>query len=363
METRHLIPIAHEPSQGVAGRPSRTPAAPDRLVSRPDDDPGTSRLGLPAQFSAPWRQQVRRRWMMLANDLERVSDPQARAAIAATLEVAREASTARVSLAKWWWGTEVERAWAALREAEEQIFEHDPDRGRQRVDDDVLGHARATLPRDDDRRLALELHRVGGPKDPTAAKSAGAAPKPTTGELDGDDLKHLQLSTLRAAHFVCDRQNQEARFFRNRLLIASVFVTLLTIVLLVVQSRLHGASYELIAAPDGWDRPAWNLLGLLMLFGYVGALITAIPALSKVPADFSPFNLPVQQALLKLVVGALTAVVGIVVVQSGIIDAATSSADSFAELLVLAIVFGAGQQAVTRFVDARAAEILEPPSQ
>jgi hypothetical protein len=95
-----------------------------------------------------------------------------------------------------------------------------------------------------------------------------------------------------------------------------------------------------------------------MLLGCLGSLITAIPALSKVPSDFSPFNLPLQQALLKIAVGALTAVVGVAMVHSQV-DNFTFD-DTMAGFIVLAVALGAGQQAITGFVDKRAAEILTP---
>jgi uncharacterized membrane protein len=100
---------------------------------------------------------------------------------------------------------------------------------------------------------------------------------------------------------------------------------------------------------------AWALLLVVMVFGCLGAFLTAIPALTQVPRTRSPFNVPLQQTLLKLVLGALTGVVGVMIVGSGIVSAGL---ESVASMLVLAVVFGAGQQAVTRFVDQYAKTVL-----
>ena len=75
------------------------------------------------------------------------------------------------------------------------------------------------------------------------------------------------------------------------------------------------------------------------------------------PGDFGPFNLPLQQAVLKIVFGCLSAVVGLAILNST--DALEDAKPgSWTGLLVVAIVFGAGQQAITRYADQRAGEIL-----
>jgi hypothetical protein len=74
------------------------------------------------------------------------------------------------------------------------------------------------------------------------------------------------------------------------------------------------------------------------------------------PSDFSPFNLPMQQALLKIVFGPLVAVVRIAILSTHALHVAPPG--TWPALLLLAVMFGAGQQAVTRYVDHRAGEIL-----
>jgi hypothetical protein len=101
----------------------------------------------------------------------------------------------------------------------------------------------------------------------------------------------------------------------------------------------------------------------MMVFSTVGGLFTAIPAMAKVPSDFSPFNLPLQQAFLKLAFAPLVGLVGFVIVSSG--ELTTAAPTTWPSLALLAVVFGAGQQAITRYVDKRAGLILtsaKPPA-
>jgi hypothetical protein len=92
-----------------------------------------------------------------------------------------------------------------------------------------------------------------------------------------------------------------------------------------------------------------------MVFGSVGALVTAIPAMARIPTVHSPFNFPLPQGLLKIVLGSLTALVGVIVIGTTGLNDGFSSLTS---LIGVAIVFGAGQQAITQFLDKRAGTII-----
>ena len=95
----------------------------------------------------------------------------------------------------------------------------------------------------------------------------------------------------------------------------------------------------------------------MLIAGALGAFLSALPSMITSRSGGLPYKLPFQQGLLKLAVGPLVAVVGIMLVIGGLVETSVSST---AALLGLAIVFGAGQQAVTAFADRRAAELLGP---
>jgi hypothetical protein len=71
----------------------------------------------------------------------------------------------------------------------------------------------------------------------------------------------------------------------------------------------------------------------------------------------TPIGLQVAQMALKLPAGAWTGLVGIIVLQSTLIQALQPAADG--SLAAYAIIFGAGQQALTRFIDQRAGDFLD----
>jgi hypothetical protein len=297
-------------------------------------------------LSAPWRQAVQRAYALVLCDLLRIplaegdEENERKFLIQQVLEDANQASRQGVGLRKWWWGTEIERSWGRLHEVGQRTVDLLPE-------GELLSHAAFASARGsrylephDKRLLHLEALR---------AQAVSANPGPSS-----DALRAAVVEVLRATSAQSDRISQEARSFRNRLLIASVFSILSTVMLVVVQWRSRDG--WLLDPPRHWNGSAWVFLVDVMLFGAIGALFTAIPAMSKIPSDFSPFNLPIQQAILKIAFGPLVAVIGLAILSSRTLHLAPP--DTWPALLLFAVVFGAGQHAVTRYVDQRADAIL-----
>ncbi len=111
------------------------------------------------------------------------------------------------------------------------------------------------------------------------------------------------------------RSTADARAFRNRLIVISLISIVTSALLVILQWRLPAAS--IIEHPKGaTGESAWALMLLVMAFGCVGALVSAIPAMAAIPRVKSPFNFPLQAALMKVFVGSLTALVGVIVTGS-----------------------------------------------
>lgn len=298
------------------------------------------------KYAAPWRQAVQRRRTMLFDDLARMGPLEAGAEgerdflNGVLLSDADLASRAPVGVRKWWWGTEVERAWARLREVEERTIDLLPDVELRSRAADASAHATYYLKGDDKRLLHLEACRLQDAKEPS--------------DTSRSELRSSTLAALRAAHAQADRVNQAARNLRNRLILASGMSVLSAVLLVVGQWRFDDVRF--LEPPANWTGSGWAFIVIVMLFGAVGALFTAIPAMSKVPSDFSPFNLPLQQAVLKILFGPLVAVAGLAILSTDALQ--TGPPKSWPALLLVAIAFGAGQQAVTKYVDKRADEIL-----
>src|SRR5439155_554788 len=83
-----------------------------------------------------------------------------------------------------------------------------------------------------------------------------------------------------------------------------------------------------------------------------GVLVTAIPPVARANGVRNPFGLPLFQLLLKLAMGPLFAIVGVLILQARLINGLQQAQD-LRGLLVWATLFGAAQQSVTRVIDQR----------
>jgi hypothetical protein len=108
----------------------------------------------------------------------------------------------------------------------------------------------------------------------------------------------------------------------------------------------------LATAVGPWD------LALIELLGLIAAAVAGAVSLRGIKGTSTPYGLPVALALLKLPTGALTAVLGILLMRGGFVPG-LSALDSSAQILAWAVVFGYAQQLFTGVVDAQAQSVLD----
>lgn len=94
------------------------------------------------------------------------------------------------------------------------------------------------------------------------------------------------------------------------------------------------------------------------LLGLLGAALVGAAALRKLGSTSTPYGVHVALAVFKLPTGAVTAVVGLLLMRADFVPG-LSALDSSAQILGWAVVFGIAQQLVTRFADSQAAGLLD----
>lgn len=97
---------------------------------------------------------------------------------------------------------------------------------------------------------------------------------------------------------------------------------------------------------------------LVELLGALGAALAGAAALRSLGSNSTPYAVPVTLALFKLPTGAVTAVVGLLLMRADFVPG-LSALDSSAQILGWAVIFGIAQQLVTQFADSQAAGLLE----
>jgi hypothetical protein len=322
------------------------------MVDTPHPEPDRPRRSpadpCPEVPPAAWRQAVITRVSRLRAELDGLAPTRTRAAGLADLYARLACVESRAlngpdGVRRWWSGSEIELAWGELRVVEEEMVAYRPDGDLDAAAADAVIHARfAGIDDADDRLLLLQGLRLARAKDPHQ-------PPP-------DQMRAAITEVLRASHDTSTRAHIGARTLRNRLFLTTGLLLLFAILLVVAQALTGDTTF--VSTPEEWDVAPWAQLLIAMLFGMIGALFTAIPAMASVRSDSSPFNLPLPQSLVKVALGAVTAVAGLGAIEAVGGPDTELRPDSVPQLLALAFLFGAAQQTVTRYIDARAKTVL-----
>jgi hypothetical protein len=105
-------------------------------------------------------------------------------------------------------------------------------------------------------------------------------------------------------------------------------------------------------AASPWD------MALVEGVGLVAAALAAAISLRGIRGTSTPYRLPVVLSILKLPTGALTAVLGLLLMRGQFVPG-LSALDTSAQIIAWAVLFGYSQQLLTRFVDRQAQTVLE----
>lgn len=244
-----------------------------------------------------------------------------------------------------WSGSAVDRTWSNIYRAEVDLLRLAPDDELAWWGTDVLARAQQHLGRGDPRRAKLEAHL-----------------RRTDGQLHPDD-RILAVNTLQAANTAAQVERSSLRSFRNAVLGSTFTLTIISVAVAVVgvvdprllklcfKDPLAGPACPIGSAPDRWD------LTLVELVGLTAAALVGALGLRNIQGTATPYTLPIVLGILKLPAGAVSAVLGLLLIQGRFIPG-LSNLDTSAQIIAWAAVFGAAQQAITRLVDQQGQIVL-----
>ncbi|WP_232549226.1 hypothetical protein [Propioniciclava soli] len=204
---------------------------------------------------------------------------------------------------------------------------------------------------------AVDLAAKRMPED----RSQGAALARLTDPNAGAPSPLLVAQVVQKAHQLSDAAHARARHFRNLVLATSAGLLLAALLLMLV-GWLQPAALPMCSgdravcllgnSPSSWD------VTLIALVGAASGAVAGVVALRRMHEEATPYRVPVALALLKVPSGALMAVLGLLVLRSGMI-VALEDVSTAAGLLGGAIVFGLAQELLTGLVDRRGQEVLK----
>jgi hypothetical protein len=234
----------------------------------------------------------------------------------------------------------------------------------------IDAHVRRHLPIDDPRRVRIE---------DIARKERD---RNDDRDLDSRERESI-IAAMRAANSAAAREQQRVRSFSAIISWASVLLFViagLVAILGILRPQLLALCFEpqptptqppLLVCPTGeslltdgpdidpvvegtvskWDVP------LIEFIGMVAAGVTGAIALRRIQGTATPFAVPVVLNILKLPTGALTAVLGLMLMRGGFVPGLTAL-DNTPQVIAWAVIFGASQQLFTGMVDRQAASVL-----
>jgi hypothetical protein len=267
----------------------------------------------------------------------------------------------------WWTGTSVEAAYLNLHEAEIALAQILPEEEIQARIPETLARLQ-TMDVTDPRRRAAETELTLGKPGPRRRAAFRTAVR------IGLELK--------------DQQHDRIRGFRNIVLTATVGLMTLVVVFCLIgalkpdalplcfgppETALPSGQLAPVQGPAGTACPSEEApptpgtqtrrlpapgdVTLVALLGLMGGGLSAAVAIRHLQGSSTPYDIPVTLSLLKLPSGALSAMVGLLLIHGEFVPG-LSQLDSQPQILAYAFLFGIAQQLVTRLVDRQAQDIL-----
>jgi hypothetical protein len=320
--------------------------------TRPDPLPTPTRSE-PVADTTDWRLIVESRARRVRADLATLAmapgtDPYRTAAVEALAVVESTLRHRdrwwRVPVA-WWSGSRVERCWRALHDAEVAVTAAEPNLAAKLPG--LIERVALSLPECDLRRQALVALQPGVPPS--------------------DTDRTTLVDTLRAAFDVSDEVHAATRALRNKMVVAAVVLGVLNLSFGIV-GALRPAFLPMCAlSPDnngrsicasGSGTPGAFDVWLVSLLGAAGASIATVVLLIRRRPSLSPYVLVGYQALIKVLLGAVLAVIGLLALGAGV-TAGVTCFRAQATLLLWAVVLGYAQQLGTRLLDNYADRVLD----
>lgn len=249
----------------------------------------------------------------------------------------------------------------------------------------VLARLRVCLPAADERLVRAEaMFGAGDPPQPgppptTATQPGPTAPAGTSARTATEPLAVRRAAfreAMQVSYEAADELHARARSFRNVLIIATVVLTLLIAGVCLVgvaapkaiplcfnptsgTSAVPPPTGQGFVCPSSTGPSEPNRLDvtIVAVMGLLGGALSAAFTIQRLRGTSTPYGIPIALSIHKLPAGALTAIIGLILVHGEFIPG-LSELDSQGQILAYAILLGFAQHLATRFIDQKAEDVL-----
>jgi hypothetical protein len=253
-------------------------------------------------------------------------------------------------IGNWWDGTLVEAAYQNLHAARAQMVDVYDDATVAAEIPIALARTHLSLHRDDPRRMdRIDFDRQSE-----------------------QNRRAFLRRAIKDGYDAMDRQHGRLRSFRNINLMLAVFIAVLVgITIAVVSARPtimplcfpvggveDGSGPQNCPTGSGVAGPTGGDIVVVALLGLLGGALAAAVSIRNLRGTSTPYDVPVALAMLKVPLGAFTAILGLIAIQGEFVPG-LSALDSQQQILAYALVLGFGQQLFTHSLDQRAQTLLD----
>ncbi|MEH1128901.1 hypothetical protein [Micromonospora sp. CPCC 206061] len=311
----------------------------------------------PVPRGAFWQHVIITRAALARDDLNAARecgqiDGEAAERIEERLRTAEDAATPHGwRLRSWLTGSAVNRAFTNLHAGQVLLARY--------ARDDVLDvrllsamtRLRATMPPTAMRRQALE-EQYG------RAKTADA----DAAQEQGRVRRWILEKAMEWSFAATDAQYARLRSFRNTLVAVSAAVLVIVVGLAGMgfgwpeSMTLCFAGAEGQVCPTGATATRRDAL-IIAVLGATGGAMAAVLAVRGIQGTSTPYGVPLALAMLKLPFGALSALVGLILIHGQFVPGLTDL-DTSGQILAYAVILGVAQHALTAMIDRRGQELL-----
>lgn len=264
----------------------------------------------------------------------------------AAREALNEGDTLRSRVSGW----AVDRTWANIHRAELSILKLTDEEDLAWWGTEVLARVGQHLGADDPIRKELESQVK------------------YNGKKIGWRFKDLAVRALRAANDAQDLERSRLRSFGNILLMSIILASLIAGLLVLwgfIQPQAIAKNLCFNSPPPNsklfcpiGSQPSGGDVLIVEFFGLGGAAVAGAVSLRKMQGTATPYMVPMFLLLLRLPVGALAAVFGLLIIQGGFVPG-FSNLDTSAQVLAWSLVFGVAQETVTRLIDQQGRKVID----
>jgi len=267
------------------------------------------------------------------------------------LAAAEQAATRPGSRIRLWLnGSAINRSFVNLHAAQVLLASYTPHEDLDLHLLSAMTRLRATMPCTAERRRELESHY----RDATSIVERKS--------LSSGALRRWVLQkALEWSYAATDAQYARLRNFRN--IVTGVSIAVMGFAVgLALMGFFWPATLQLCfgeagnVCPTG-SSPSGKDALVIEVLGAAGGALAAVLAVRKIQGTSTPYSVPLALAMLKLPFGALTALLGLVLIHGRFVPGLTDL-DTSGQILAYAIVLGVVQHAATSLIDRRGQELL-----